>query len=391
MIDSDIESLVEDIEAEELLVDEKEQEYDEAREREANIEQAIATLSNDEAIVRQLHENELLASEERQAASEELERARERVDQLKSQIDEANDQIQSEMAVLLEIEQLGEDVSEGKSILEKRAEVLAGFQQRLEVLAEKLGMSINALGHQEINDTIGTQENSSDRLNEQKVEDQENAFRDTVSYMHEQNYEKEGFENQSKNTQSKGIIQKFFYKIVGGNDSSDASKNNLFGSFETDRHINGSDVFVKGDNYERFKEDYYSQKESVYEAYDIPKEIDIPPSMIEGIHLGEREMEDPAVFWGQHERGGSLESFKEIAKHIPEVRNQLSSGKRIDEILDDPVLSKCASIYFVNKPRVIDSNGYYEFESNGRHRILAAREVGYDIPVAVVGRRNRNF
>lgn len=112
--------------------------------------------------------------------------------------------------------------------------------------------------------------------------------------------------------------------------------------------------------------------------------------MIEGIHLGESELENPSVFWSQHEKGGTEESFKEIASRIPDVREQLASGKTMDELLADPELSECAGIYFANKPKVIENDGYYEFDSNGRHRILAARAAGYDIPVEVIGRRSRS-
>ena len=170
----------------------------------------------------------------------------------------------------------------------------------------------------------------------------------------------------------------------------DIDEGQLFGSFETDKHINGSDSFVKGENYEQFKKNYYSPEESSYEAYDTPKEIDISPSMIEGIHLGERELENPDVFWSQHEKDGTLDSFKDVASHIPDVREQLAAGKSMDELLADPELSECAGIYFAYKPKVIENDGYYEFDSNGRHRILAAREAGYDIPVEVIGRSNRN-
>lgn len=168
-----------------------------------------------------------------------------------------------------------------------------------------------------------------------------------------------------------------------------STENALLGNFETDKHINGSDSFVKGCNYDQFKKDYYSSEGSTYITYDTPKEATISPSMIEGIHLGKNEVEDPSVFWSQHEKGGTLESFMEIASHIPEVKEQLMFGKTIDELLDDPMLSECTSIYFVNPPRVIDNGDYYEFSSNGRHRILAAREVGYDIPVKIIGRRDR--
>ena len=174
-------------------------------------------------------------------------------------------------------------------------------------------------------------------------------------------------------------------------DNGDIEDAEMFGSFETDQHINGSDYFVKGDNYDRFKDDYYSVDDSVYEKYETPEEKIVSPSMIEGIHLGKTEMENPDVFWSQHENGGTADSFREIAEQIPEVNERLEAGETIDSLIQDPELSKCASIYFDKKPKVIENDGYYEFDSNGRHRILAAREAGCDIPVDVIGRRGKSI
>lgn len=169
-------------------------------------------------------------------------------------------------------------------------------------------------------------------------------------------------------------------------DITDASQN-IFSGFETDEAMNGSDVFVKGDNYDKFKEDYYNAEESEYTAYDEPVETEIPASSIEGIHIGEREAQDSSIFWSQHESGGTADSFREIASHIPEVKEQLANGATLDEICMDENLESCANIYFRNKPKVVDHGDYYEFDSNGRHRILAARSLGYDIPVEIIGKR----
>ena len=160
-----------------------------------------------------------------------------------------------------------------------------------------------------------------------------------------------------------------------------------FGNFEVDKHINGSEFFIKGDNYEKFKQEYYSPEESTYEKFDEPKEIEISPNDIEGIHISQHDMDEPSAFWSQHEKDGSCESFKEIAKKIPEIKEQLDNGITLEELSEDPELSKCANIYFKNKPKVIQRDGYYEFDSNGRHRILAAREAGQNIPVEVIGKR----
>lgn len=152
---------------------------------------------------------------------------------------------------------------------------------------------------------------------------------------------------------------------------------------------NGTDVFVKGDNFAFFEEIYYAADDFPSQAYDNCIETDIAPGLIEGIHLGKSEAENPAVFWQQHKDAGTAESFQEIASHIPEVRRRIALGATLSELDEDPLLSECAGIYFRNKPEVIKCYGYYEFVGNGRHRILAARALGYSIPVKVVGERRR--
>ena len=174
---------------------------------------------------------------------------------------------------------------------------------------------------------------------------------------------------------------------IAGRGSSGSGNSRMFSGFEVDKHINGSDYFVKGANYERFKKDYYSSEDYTYRIFDEPKTVSISPSLIEGIHLSEYDVDNPSNFWSQHKRDGSQESFREIAKHIPEVRKQLDSGRTKEDLLQDPVLGTCTQIYFVDKTRVVECDGYYEFDSNGRHRILAARELGYEIPVEVIGRK----
>lgn len=163
-------------------------------------------------------------------------------------------------------------------------------------------------------------------------------------------------------------------------------------SFETGKLKGSSDVFVKGDNFDQFFSDYYDYDNSEYISYgDSPIASTISPSSIEGIHLGASEANDPSRFWSQHEKSGTAESFAKIAAHIPEVQNQLAAGRSLSDLENDDVLGRCANIYFnpSNIPRVVKSNGYYEFESNGRHRILAARSLGLDIPVIIVGERRR--
>lgn len=179
----------------------------------------------------------------------------------------------------------------------------------------------------------------------------------------------------------------FLGRIFGG--KKETSSSQKFGSFDTGKYKNGDSV-VKGDNFEQYMSDYYDSENSNYESLGENSVVEtIPPSKIEGIHLGTTEMEDNGRFWSQHESGGTADSFKEIASHIPEVKSQLDSGKTLSEIRNNPDLGRCVDIYFdpSNIPRVVKNDGYYEFDSNGRHRILAARELGYDIPVRIIGIR----
>ena len=231
------------------------------------------------------------------------------------------------------------------------------------------------------------------------------AMRQLLSYMNEHNYGIDDYAEYSQDpiwkelhqavypndrttfrTQSMSMIDVQNDDVVSGEIISAAEILERFGVSETK---NGSDYFVHGANYERFEQDYYSPEESKYTAFDVPVEKEISPNLIEGIHLGKSEVENPDFFWEQHEKGGTAESFQEIASYIPEVKEKLAGGATLQELNEDSKLSSCANVYFINKPKVIENNGYYEFDSNGRHRILAARALGYDIPVEVVGIRTQ--
>lgn len=166
-----------------------------------------------------------------------------------------------------------------------------------------------------------------------------------------------------------------------------------FGSFEMAQIPGSSDYFVKGSNYDSFISDYNNYGSTVYQSLSgNEKEAVISPSLIEGIRMGPGEAADNSIFWAQHLTGGTKESFMEITSHIPQVRSLIDSGMSLDEIRHArPDLEECVSIYFSPSqiPWVIQCDGYYELDSGGRHRVLTAREAGYDIPVRIVGIRHR--
>lgn len=123
------------------------------------------------------------------------------------------------------------------------------------------------------------------------------------------------------------------------------------------------------------------------EGYDNVVE-DISPDQIEGVTVSNVETADK--FWGQHETGGTEDSFLGIASHIPDVKGELEKGKSIDDIKEDPVLGSCAQQYFSplssEQVRVVKCGDFYLFDGNGRHRILAAKHFGYSFPIHVTGK-----
>lgn len=93
---------------------------------------------------------------------------------------------------------------------------------------------------------------------------------------------------------------------------------------------------------------------------------------------------DSDQFWNHH--GNTKEDYMRIAEGIPDVQQVLDSGKSLDEIKQDPDLKDTAHVYFDPENMIKveqQADGSYSFADDGRHRIAAAQELGYEIPVQV--------
>lgn len=105
---------------------------------------------------------------------------------------------------------------------------------------------------------------------------------------------------------------------------------------------------------------------------------------IHGIDLfgDDKESQD---FWEQHNR--TKEEYEELASHIPEVQRRLSEGENLESMYGDPEIGSCARLYFSPEEaaRVSRYRDTYISEGGNRHRIIAAQNLGHDIPVNVVG------
>lgn len=93
---------------------------------------------------------------------------------------------------------------------------------------------------------------------------------------------------------------------------------------------------------------------------------------------------DNANFWSHHSR--NKEDYMALASHLPDVQERLNAGESLDSLMDDPELGATAVQYY-SPDRMIrlseKPNGEYAFTDNGRHRIQAAKELGYDIPALI--------
>ena len=93
---------------------------------------------------------------------------------------------------------------------------------------------------------------------------------------------------------------------------------------------------------------------------------------------------DSEQFWNHH--GNTKEDYMRMAERIPDVQQALDSGKSLDEIKQDPELKDTAHAYFDPENMIKveqQADGSYSFADDGRHRIAAAQELGYEIPVDV--------
>lgn len=124
---------------------------------------------------------------------------------------------------------------------------------------------------------------------------------------------------------------------------------------------------------------------------------DIPADQIE-VRLFDDEIQDPEGFWSMHTitdesveegiRKTCKEDYLELASRIPGVYEAIKSGKTKEEILQDPELKETYLKYFADNRmiRAVEGNGYVEMQGDGRHRILAARELNMKIPVKIDSR-----
>lgn len=102
-------------------------------------------------------------------------------------------------------------------------------------------------------------------------------------------------------------------------------------------------------------------------------------------NLGTRKDFDTEWSRGMVERKHSKASFAH-----QDVRQNTESGMSLDELSQNPVLDDTIRSYYNNPVQVAQVGSYYVFQSDGRHRTLAAQSLDTYIPVLVTGSYTRN-
>ncbi len=101
------------------------------------------------------------------------------------------------------------------------------------------------------------------------------------------------------------------------------------------------------------------------------------------IHGINTQGQSEQAFWAYKRH--PKEDYMELASHIPEVQDRLNAGESLSSLERDPVVGECAKQYFdpANMPTVSQYGDTFIADGGNRHRIIAAQELGYDIPVRV--------
>ncbi len=151
------------------------------------------------------------------------------------------------------------------------------------------------------------------------------------------------------------------------------------------------------DDYETYSQDPEWQElhEKVYPEYDknvtsqgldCAKEFTDDNTRISAsdIDMSDAMGMDNPNFWNHH--SNTKENYMDLASKLPEVQNRLENGEKLEDIYNDPKIGATANQYY-NPDNMVcveaRPDGTYGFIDDGRHRIMAARELGYDIPVRV--------
>lgn len=148
--------------------------------------------------------------------------------------------------------------------------------------------------------------------------------------------------------------------------------------------------FSRGNHYEEFL-DYWENGNYTFSRSENSELVYVRARDIEGVYLNDREMENPEGFWTRNGREGwSRENILRRASHIQDVRQNIEAGVSLDELSEYSALGDTIRSYYNNPVRIAQIGSCYVFQSDGRHRTLAAQSLDTYIPVLVTGSYTQN-
>lgn len=148
--------------------------------------------------------------------------------------------------------------------------------------------------------------------------------------------------------------------------------------------------FSRGEHFEKYRE-FWESGNYPYTRCDSPQIVYVRARDIEGVYIWDKERENPQGFWTRNGRSGwSRENIMRRASHIEDVRQNMEAGANIEDIEDNPELSETIGSYYREPVQVASLGSFYVFQSDGRHRILAAQTLDTYIPVLITTRYTQN-
>lgn len=181
----------------------------------------------------------------------------------------------------------------------------------------------------------------------------------------------------------------FFANMFGGNKSAAPTPIEPAQGFQGNMNLSDNGRYVNGTMNQDQYADYLRKdaageltRHSIY-GNDQPI-VSTNASNIHEVDLMGQNLDD---FWSYKEQknGHSKADYMELASHIPEVQERMNAGESLSSLEQDPVVGECAKQYFdpANMPVVSQYGDTFIAGDGNRHRILAAQEMGYDMPVRV--------
>ena len=141
--------------------------------------------------------------------------------------------------------------------------------------------------------------------------------------------------------------------------------------------------FFSGEHFEEYRK-FWESGDFSYEEIENPEIVYIRARNIEGVYLWDTEKQNPEGFWTRHgKEGWSRENIVRRASRIQDVKLNLEHGIMLEELEKNPDLQETIYSYFQKPVEVASLDSFYVFQSDGRHRILAAQTLDTCIPVLV--------